>query len=235
MKFLGHAILPDLVEFIDGDLQGALRIERSEKGGDTSKDAPVIEAEPMPDEPEASQGAVCHGEALGFCGGTRCTDDVYVTLKELTIAPSSRSIRSPDRGDLPASERQSKIRMHRHHASEGHGQVVAQGQIHLTLSPGFATFQDLVDQLFVFSILPKERFNPLKRRGVQGKETVLFERGSNGIDHPQPVLERVWKEVAGSFWEMCGHVSSGGSISLLTALTYDARVPLRVHLQAHRA
>ena len=89
-----------------------------------------------------------------------------------------------------------------HVACEGHGEVVAQAE---RLAP---LVRQVVDQLAVLAVLPRQRLPQLEDRGVDGDGAVAFEHADDGGEGLFPDRHLLRQEVAGALGDL--RLATGG-------------------------
>ena len=152
-----------------------------------------------------------HGQTL--CVGERAlgAHDVDVALVELAEASLLRAVGAPHGLDLVALEGQGQARVHGHHTGQGHGEVVAEGEVGLAPLGALAALQDLVDELVALvAVLAHQGLDALEGRCLQRREAEACEDTPDRVDHREAVVHLGGQQIAGALGQVdLGHGSSG--------------------------
>ena len=172
------ALGADLVQLVDRPVDAArpIGIDAGEQrqGGE---ELAVVDLDRRLGKPDRRQRLGHDGDRFGVGELARAADDVGVALPELAEAAPLRLLGPPDRGDVVALERQDDlVLVHRHHARQGHGQVVAHPDL------AAAGVLEAVHQLLVLAGLAGQDLQVLQRRRVERLEAVALEDLAEGAD-----------------------------------------------------
>ncbi len=188
-KFIEYRISPHLVELVDdAQHRDDELLAETYQLGQAVEELAVVEAhEEVAFHQIELEHHVAHDvDDLGVRERTLCSDDVGVELCELTVAAllDLRGLAPHDMAVLPPFERHRQIRVGRHHARQGHRQVVAKSHL---LSGGQARVCDVgTPELHVEVIwVARQDVQPLDDRCLEWIESVALVHAANRVDDRQ--------------------------------------------------